>query len=77
MYQGIDLQGVPLYLAILKWLQSRDSIFGLFHISDVVNGALNKLKTNRTPTNSPQSDRYGRYRGLPGLVVFPARSTLA
>uniref|UniRef100_A0A8C8LP42 Rho-GAP domain-containing protein n=1 Tax=Oncorhynchus tshawytscha TaxID=74940 RepID=A0A8C8LP42_ONCTS len=28
-------------------------------LGDMVNGALNKLKTNRTPTNTPQSDRYG------------------
>lgn len=36
---------------------------GLSRISDVVSGALNKMKTNRTPTNAPQSDGLGRYRG--------------
>uniref|UniRef100_A0A8C7SA66 Rho-GAP domain-containing protein n=1 Tax=Oncorhynchus mykiss TaxID=8022 RepID=A0A8C7SA66_ONCMY len=28
-------------------------------LGDMVNGARNKLKTNRTPTNTPQSDGYG------------------
>lgn len=37
--------------------------FGLSHISDMVNGALNKIKTNRTPTNATQSDSLGRYCG--------------
>lgn len=45
--------------------QSRSSSFkfGLSHISDVVSGALNKIKSNRTPTSVPQSDSLGRYCG--------------
>lgn len=37
--------------------------FGLSRISDMVSGALNKIKTNRTPTNATQSERLGRYWG--------------
>lgn len=32
-------------------------------LGDVVNGALNKIKTNRTPTNVPHTDSLGMYRG--------------
>jgi len=31
------------------------------HISDMVNGALNKIKTNRTPTKVSEADSLGRY----------------
>lgn len=30
-------------------------------ISDFVSGALNKLKSNRTPSITPQQERTGRY----------------
>lgn len=47
----------------LELKQHSLKVFGLSHISDVVSGALNKMKTNRTPTNAPQADGLGRYRG--------------
>lgn len=37
--------------------------FGLSHISDMVNGVLNKIKTNRTPTKATQTDSLGTYHG--------------
>lgn len=33
----------------------------LSHISDMVNGALSKIKTNRTPTHATHSDSHGMY----------------
>lgn len=30
-------------------------------VPDLVNGALNKLLVNRTPTNTPKSEEMGRY----------------
>lgn len=47
----------------LELKQNSLNPFGLSRISDVVSGALNKMKTNRTPTNAPQADGLGRYRG--------------
>lgn len=32
----------------------------MLYISDFVNGALNKLKSSRTPSITPQQDRTGR-----------------
>uniref|UniRef100_A0A8C7R517 Rho-GAP domain-containing protein n=1 Tax=Oncorhynchus mykiss TaxID=8022 RepID=A0A8C7R517_ONCMY len=38
-------------------------------LGDMVNGALNKLKTNRTPTNTPQSDRYVFSSATPVIIT--------
>lgn len=45
--------------------------FGLCHVSDMVNGALSKIKTNRTPTSAPQSDSLGRYCGQLSCYGLP------
>ncbi|XP_036398894.1 rho GTPase-activating protein 11A [Megalops cyprinoides] len=38
-------------------------------VGDMVNGALNKLKTNRTPTNTPQSDRAAFSSATPVILT--------
>uniref|UniRef100_A0A4W5NDL1 Rho GTPase activating protein 11A n=1 Tax=Hucho hucho TaxID=62062 RepID=A0A4W5NDL1_9TELE len=38
-------------------------------LGDMVNGALNKLKTNRTPTNTPQSDGYVFSSATPVIIT--------
>lgn len=52
-------------MEIMSRSRSSSFKFGLSHISDVVSGALNKIKStgNRTPTSVPQSDSLGRYCG--------------
>lgn len=61
---SLQPEGVHGYLE-RKWRSWSSGLkpSGLSRISDVVSGALNKMKTNRTPTNAPQSDGLGRYRG--------------